>query len=142
MVRVRVPLVAVPSVVVPPTRWRDPTDIVLEFEEEEEEEVEEEELEMFDESIDWFEHFRFRPRHHMAGRFTEGWNRTFTHGEQELHPAVLRGANRGRASAADHRSQEEIVEVTRLVTQTALLYVVFPVPQIQYQIPDHSTGAG
>ena len=60
--RVRAPLVAVPALAVPPTGLRDPTDAALELEEEEDEEVqEEEELEIFDESIDGFEHSSFRP---------------------------------------------------------------------------------
>ena len=41
-------------------------------------------------------------RHFMAGRCEDGWGCTFAHGEQELHPSTLRGAERGRASAADH----------------------------------------
>ena len=62
--RVRAPLVAEPSLVVPPTGLRDPTDIALEFEKEfeEAEEEEEEVLEMCDESTDRFEHSRFRAR--------------------------------------------------------------------------------
>ena len=31
-----------------------------------------------------------------------GWSCTFAHGEQELHPSSLCGAERGRPSAADH----------------------------------------
>ena len=93
---------AVPALAVPATGLRDPTDAAQEFEEVEEEE----ELEMFDESIDRFEHSSFRPRrlcrHYMAGRCEEGWSCTFAHGEQELHPSTLCGAERGRASAADH----------------------------------------
>ena len=102
--RVRAPLVAVPALAVSQTGLRDPTDAALEFEEEEEED---EELETFDESIDQFEHSSFHPRrlcrHYMAGRRDEGWSCTFAHGEeQELHPSTSRGAERGRASAADH----------------------------------------
>ena len=113
--RVRAPLVAVSALAVPPTRLRDPTDAALVFEEEEEddEEVEEEEeLEMFDESIDRFEHSSFRPRrvcrHYMAGRCEEGWSCTFAHGEQELQnvdapvPQITdRGAAGGCANATD-----------------------------------------
>ena len=81
----------------------DPTNAVLEF-------VEARSLESvlktFDESIDRLEHSSFRPRrlcrHYMAGRCEEGWSCTFAHGEQELHRSTLRGADRGRASAADH----------------------------------------
>ena len=110
--RVRAPLMAVPSLAVPPTRLRDPTDAALEFDEEEDEEVEqEEELEMFDESIDQLEHSSWRPRrlcrHFAAGRCEEGWSCTFAHGERELHPPPLRGAERGRAGAADHGSAHE-----------------------------------
>ena len=81
---------------------------MIEEEAEEEEEVEEEEeLEMFDDSIDWFEHFRFHPmrlcRQLMAGLFEAGWSCSFAHGEQELHPAALRRADRRCACAADHR---------------------------------------
>ena len=80
---------------------------MIEEEAEGEEEVEEEEeLEMFDESTDQYEHYSFRPkrlcRHFMAGRCEAWWSCTFAHGEQELHPAALRRADRGRASAADH----------------------------------------
>ena len=80
---------------------------MIEEEAEGEEEVEEEEeFEMFDESIDRFEHSSFRPkrlcRQFMAGRCEAGWSYTFAHGEQELHPAALRRADRVRASAADH----------------------------------------
>ena len=57
---------------------------------------------MFDESIDHFEHSRFRPRrlcrHHVVGAA----KKAFAHGEQGLHLAALRGADCGRASAADH----------------------------------------
>ena len=63
-------------------------------------------LEMFDESIDRFEHSSWRPRRlcrpFSAGRSEDGWGCTFAHGEQELHPSTLRGAERGRASVADH----------------------------------------
>ena len=61
--RVRAPLTALPSLVVPPMGLCDPTDIALEFEEEEEEEVE-----MFDGSIDRFEHSAFRPGRIGAAR--------------------------------------------------------------------------
>ena len=61
---------------------------------------------MFDESIDRLEHSSFSPkrlcRQYMAGRCEDGWSCTFAHGEQELHLSTLRGAERGRASAADH----------------------------------------
>ena len=67
---------------------------------------EEEDLEMFDESIDRFELSGWRPRRLccdcMAGCGAGGWGCTFAHGEQELHPSSLPGADRGRASAADH----------------------------------------
>ena len=73
---------------------------------EDDDEVEEDVLEMFDESIDWLEHSRWLPwrlcRPFMAGRCEDGWGCTFAHGEQQLHPSTLRGAERGRASAADH----------------------------------------
>ena len=95
--RVRAPLVSVPALAVPLARLRDPSDAALEYEEEEE---------MFDESIDRLEHSSIRPRrlcrHYMAGRCEEGWSCTFAHDEQWLHPAALCGAERGRASAADH----------------------------------------
>ena len=112
--RVRVPLLAFPSLDVPTTGLHDPTDmIVLALDEEEEEaegeeEVEEEEevLETLDESIGRFEHSGFRPRHlcghHRAGRCERGWSCTFAHGEQELHPHSLHGADRGCAGATDH----------------------------------------
>ena len=67
---------------------------------------EEEELEMFDESIDRFELSGWRPRRLccdcMAGCCAGGWGCTFAHGEQELHPSSLPGADRGRAGAAGH----------------------------------------
>ena len=77
-----------------------------EFEEVDEAAEEEEEVEMFDESIDRFEHSRFRPRrlcsHFMAGRCDRRWSCMFAHSERELHPSSLREAHRGCASAADH----------------------------------------
>ena len=110
--RVRAPLVAVPVLAVSPAGLRDPTDAALEFEEEEDEgeEEEEEELEMFDKSIDRFEHSSFRPRrlcrHYMAGRCEEGWSCTFAHGEQELHHSTRRG---------DAPVQQITVELTKKI---------------------------
>ena len=94
--RVRAPLVAVAALAVPQTGLRDPTDASLEFEEEKEEDEEveeEEELEMFNESIDQFEHSSFRPRrlcrHYMAGRCDEGWSCTFAHGRLQLVEQIV-----------------------------------------------------
>ena len=89
-----------------PAGLRDPTDAALEFEEEEEDDEveEEEELEMFDETIDRFEHSSWRHgrfcRTFMAGGCEDGWSCTFARGEQEFHPSILCAAERGRASAA------------------------------------------
>ena len=100
--RVRAKPVAVPSLAVPPTRHCDHTDTFPEFEEEEVEK----ELKMFDGSIGHYEHSSFRPRsfsrHYLAERCEDGWSCTSAHGEQAPHPAALRGADRGRARAADH----------------------------------------
>ena len=78
----RVPLMAFPSLDVPMTGLHDPT--------KKEEVEEEEEVEVFDRSIDRFEHSGFRPRrlcvHFMAGRSEREWTCTFAHFEKELHP--------------------------------------------------------
>ena len=105
--RVWVPLMSFPSLDVPTTGLHDPAEMiaVLELDEEKEEVEEEEVLEMFDESIDRFEHSDFCPRrlcvHFMAGRCERGWSCTFAHGEQQLHPHAFREADRGCARAAD-----------------------------------------
>ena len=96
--RVRAPLVAVPSLVVPQTVLRDPTDTSLSLTRKRRpRRRRKKELEIF-------EHSRFRPRrlcrHHVVGAA----KKAFAHGEQELHLAALRGADCGRASAADHGS--------------------------------------
>ena len=129
------------------------------MEEEDDGEAEEEELEMFDESIDRFEHSRWRPRrlclHFMAGRFGAGWACTFADGEQELHPSTLRGWSRtwtcqcrrsrlssrrrsraagGSADATDPRNIVAVAMLTRPlfrgnVEVTALS--MLPVPQFR-----------
>ena len=90
---VRVSQTSFPSVVVPPTGLQDRTDRLRvrvisaeEVSDEEcDEEEEEEEVEMFDNSIDRFEHSRFRPRRlcvcFMSGSCEEGWSCTFAHSE-------------------------------------------------------------
>ena len=65
--------------------------------EEEAEVEEEEELETFDESDD-----RFPSAVASAPDASASRRSTFANFEQELRPYALRGADRGRASAADH----------------------------------------
>ena len=69
---------------------RDPTDAALEFEEEEEDDEveEEEELEMFDESIDWFEHSSWRSQRLTLRRRVE---KTLNMVEVRVAPPSLAG---------------------------------------------------
>ena len=64
--------------------------------EDEEEDVEDEDMESveeFDESLDRFEHSGWRPMRlctsYYSGGCARGWECTFAHGEQELHPRAL-----------------------------------------------------
>ena len=81
--RVWVPQMALPSLDVPRTGLHDPTDMIVLDLNEVAEEVVEDVLEMFDQSIDRFEHSAFRPRrlcvHFMLGRCERGWSLTFPH---------------------------------------------------------------
>ena len=87
-------------------------------------EEEEEVLEMFDESIDRFEHSGFRPRrvcvHYLAARCEEGWSCTFPHGEQSILTLFVK-------QIVDVPAPEITVEFMKDIMQQM---VVAPMPQI------------